>query len=64
MRLIHLGDLHLGKSLGDFDLYEDQKYILDRILEIIEKKDIDGVLIAGDVYDREKSEDFYDQRES
>ena len=52
MRLIHLGDLHLGKSLGDFDLYEDQKYILDRILEIIEKKDIDGVLIAGDVYDR------------
>ena len=52
MRLIHLGDLHLGKSLGDFDLYEDQKYILDRILEIIDKREIDGVLIAGDVYDR------------
>ena len=52
MKLIHLGDLHLGKSLGDFDLYEDQKYILDRILEIIEEKEIDGVLIAGDVYDR------------
>ena len=52
MKLIHLGDLHLGKSLGDFDLYEDQKYILDRILEIIDKKEIDGVLIAGDVYDR------------
>ena len=37
MKLIHLGDLHLGKSLGDFDLYEDQKYILDRILEICEE---------------------------
>ena len=52
MRLIHLGDLHLGKSLGDFDLIEDQRYILDRILEIVDKNDIDGVLIAGDVYDR------------
>ena len=27
MRFLHLGDLHLGKSLGDFDLIEDQKYI-------------------------------------
>ena len=52
MRLIHLGDLHLGKSLGDFDLLEDQRYILDRILEIVDKNNIDGVLIAGDVYDR------------
>ena len=52
MRLIHLGDLHLGKSLGDFDLIEDQRYILARILEIVDKNDIDGVLIAGDVYDR------------
>ena len=52
MRLIHLGDLHLGKSLGDFDLIEDQQYILDQILEIVDKEMIDGVLIAGDVYDR------------
>ncbi|MBQ9034127.1 MAG: exonuclease SbcCD subunit D [Lachnospiraceae bacterium] len=52
MRLIHLGDLHLGKSLGDFDLVEDQKYILDRILETADQYKVDGVLIAGDVYDR------------
>ena len=52
MRLIHLGDLHLGKSLGEFDLIDDQRYILDRILEIIDKKQIECVLIAGDVYDR------------
>ena len=52
MKLLHLGDLHLGKSLGDFDLIEDQKYILDQILEIIEKENVDGVLIAGDVYDK------------
>ena len=52
MRFLHLGDLHLGKSLGEFDLIDDQRYILNRILEIIDKKKIDSVLIAGDVYDR------------
>ena len=52
MKFLHLGDLHLGRSLGDFDLIEDQKYILDQILKIIEKENVDGVLIAGDVYDK------------
>ena len=52
MRLLHLGDLHLGKSLGDFDLIEDQKYILDQILAVIRDKAVDAVLIAGDVYDK------------
>lgn len=52
MKLLHLGDLHLGKSLGDFDLIEDQKYILNQILEIIDKESVDAVLIAGDVYDK------------
>jgi exonuclease SbcD len=52
MKLLHLGDLHLGRSLGDFDLIEDQKFILDQILEIIAKESVEGVLIAGDVYDK------------
>lgn len=52
MKFIHLGDLHLGKSLGDFDLIEDQKYILDSVLKLVEKEQVEGVLIAGDVYDR------------
>ena len=50
MKFIHLGDLHIGKSIGEFDLIEDQKYILDQILDIAEKNGIDAVLIAGDVY--------------
>ena len=52
MKLLHLSDLHLGKHLNEFSLIEDQKYILNRILEIIADKDIDVVLIAGDIYDR------------
>ena len=52
MKFLHLGDLHLGKTLSDFDLIEDQRYILDQILHIAEKESIDGVFIAGDVYDK------------
>ncbi len=52
MKFLHLGDLHLGKSLGDYDLIADQKFILNRILDIIEEYSVDAVLIAGDVYDK------------
>lgn len=52
MRFLHLGDLHLGKSLGDFDLIGDQKYILDQMLAVIRERTVDAVLIAGDVYDK------------
>ena len=52
MKLLHLGDLHLGRSLGEFDLIEDQKYILDQVLDIIKDQKVDAVLIAGDVYDK------------
>ena len=52
MKLMHIGDLHLGKSLCDFDLKDDQEYMLQQLLEIVEKHAIDAVLIAGDVYDK------------
>lgn len=52
MKLMHIGDLHLGRSLGDFDLTEDQEYLLNQLLEIADSRDVDAVLIAGDVYDK------------
>ena len=52
MKFIHLADLHLGKNVNDFSMIEDQKYILNEIISIIEAENIDGVLIAGDIYDR------------
>ena len=52
MKFIHLGDLHIGKTLGEYNLIDDQKYLLDQILDIIKEKSVDAVLIAGDVYDR------------
>ena len=52
MKLIHLSDLHLGKRLNDFSLGEDQEYILNKILGIVEAEAPDAVVIAGDVYDK------------
>ncbi len=52
MRFLHLADLHLGKTLGDFDLRDDQRYILKQILAVAESKQVDAVLIAGDVFDK------------
>lgn len=52
MKLFHLSDLHLGKRLNEFSLIEDQRYILKEILTFINKEKPDGILIAGDVYDR------------
>ena len=52
MRLLHLGDLHLGRSLGDFDLLEDQQYILEEVLRLAGERQVDGILLAGDIYDR------------
>lgn len=52
MKLVHLADLHLGKRVNGFSMMEDQEYILNRILEIMEEEQPDGLLIAGDVYDK------------
>lgn len=52
MKLIHLSDLHLGKRVNEFSMLEDQQYILTEILQIIDQEKPDGVMIAGDVYDK------------
>ena len=52
MKLIHLSDLHLGKRVNGFSMQEDQSYILSQILRIVDAEQPDGVLIAGDVYDK------------
>ncbi|MCR5834814.1 MAG: exonuclease SbcCD subunit D [Selenomonadaceae bacterium] len=52
MRLLHTADWHLGKTLKGVTLLEDQKYIIDQIFDIIAEKNIDAVIIAGDIYDR------------
>lgn len=52
MKLIHLADLHIGKTLLEQSLLEDQEYMLNQIIKIIKERNIDGVLISGDIYDK------------
>ena len=52
MKFIHLSDLHLGKRLNEFSLIEDQEYILNKIINIIDDEKPDAVIIAGDIYDK------------
>lgn len=52
MKFLHLADLHLGKRVNGFSMLEDQTHILRQILAILDDEQPDGVLIAGDVYDK------------
>ncbi len=52
MKFIHLSDLHIGKRVNEFSMYEDQEYILSQIIKIIDSEKPDAVLIAGDIYDK------------
>ncbi|MGN1138435.1 MAG: exonuclease SbcCD subunit D [Ruminococcus sp.] len=52
MKIMHLSDLHLGKRINEFSMLEDQKYILTKIINIIDEQKPQAVIIAGDVYDK------------
>ncbi len=49
---MHLSDLHIGKRVNEFSMLEDQRYILEEVIKIIEEEKTQGVIIAGDVYDK------------
>lgn len=52
MKFLHISDLHLGKRVNEFSMLKDQKYILEQILSIAGRERADGVIIAGDIYDK------------
>lgn len=52
MRIAHISDLHLGKSLHNFSLIEDQEFILDQIVKTCVEKKVEVLLVAGDIYDK------------
>lgn len=52
MLFAHLSDLHLGKRLCEAPLLADQHYILQQVLALLDERPVDGVLLAGDLYDK------------
>ena len=52
MKFIHLSDLHIGKRFSELSLIDDQEYILNQIIKIVDEITPQAVVIAGDVYDK------------
>lgn len=52
MKLLHISDLHLGRRLGEYRLLAEQSALLDWVLETAVSQEADGILLAGDIYDR------------
>ncbi len=52
MKILHLGDLHIGKKVNGYSMVENQRDVFEQIYRVIEEKNVETVLIAGDIYDR------------
>lgn len=52
MRLLHCSDLHLGKRVHECSMTEEQRHILKQIASIAVVQQVDGIIIAGDLYDK------------
>lgn len=52
MRILHTADLHIGKTVNNFSMLEDQKYVLEQMVNAVKTQQADAFIIAGDVYDR------------
>ncbi|MFA6860909.1 MAG: exonuclease SbcCD subunit D [Bacilli bacterium] len=66
MKLIHISDLHLGRTVNQVSLLADQEYLLmEQIAPLIKEKQADVLLISGDIFDTynpsNESMDLYDR---
>ena len=52
MRLLHTSDWHLGRTLFSVPLIDHQRVFLEWLVSQAEEREIDAVLISGDVFDR------------
>ena len=52
MKFFHLSDLHIGKQLHLYSLKEEQRAVLNEIIQYAEKEKPQAIVIAGDVYDK------------
>ncbi len=52
MTFVHISDLHIGKSLHECSLLEDQRFYLEQLCAFLQDIQADALIIAGDLYDR------------
>ncbi|WP_100754448.1 exonuclease SbcCD subunit D [Vibrio salilacus] len=52
MKFLHTSDWHLGRQFHNVSLLEDQKVVLEQIIDYLKANRVDAMVIAGDLYDR------------
>ncbi|WP_344007326.1 exonuclease SbcCD subunit D [Streptomyces thermocarboxydovorans] len=52
MRFLHTSDWHLGRRFHEADLIDAQRAFLTHIHDTVRERDVDAILVAGDIYDR------------
>ncbi|AKP67386.1 exonuclease SbcCD subunit D [Companilactobacillus ginsenosidimutans] len=52
MKLLHTADWHIGRTLNGYSLLNEQKHAFKQILQLAKDEKVDGIVIAGDIYDR------------
>lgn len=52
MKFIHTSDWHIGRQLHNQSLLDDQRFVLNQIIELATEHKVDAVVVAGDIYDR------------
>lgn len=53
MRILHTADWHLGKTFRKVSLMDDQRHVLDQIFDAVVEHDIQVLIVAGDIYDKQ-----------
>ena len=51
MKILHTADWHLGKKLDRFSRIEEQRAVMEEIVQIADTQKVDVVIIAGDLFD-------------
>ena len=51
MKILHTADWHLGKRLDSFSRIDEQVLVMNEIVDIADRENVDLVIIAGDLFD-------------
>ena len=49
MKIVHTGDWHIGKIVNEYSMIEEQKYYLDKLVELLREKEAEALIISGDI---------------
>ncbi|MBY5735633.1 exonuclease SbcCD subunit D [Rhizobium leguminosarum] len=51
IRILHTADWHIGQTLRGFSREHEHRKVFERLEEIVVERDVDALVIAGDVFD-------------